>query len=212
MEVLRCWKSMEKSTERHSIQVSELSGTYTYKQYRLLIDQLLSKNNTTGTNQSAFYIDYTRQNVERMKKAEALLTIPSSVSQQINKPYQFLLITEAWCGDASYTVPVVAALAKAVPSMDLTVILRDEHLEIMDKFLTNGGRSIAKLIIIDPTTHEVLADWGPRPKQSQEIVIEMKQRPDFNQKEMATALFKWYEADKGESTFHEILQVLKELE
>jgi hypothetical protein len=203
---------MEKSTERLSILVSELSGTYTYKQYRLLIDQLLSKNNTTGTNQSAFYIDYTRQNVARMKKAEASLKIPSDVSQQISKPYQFLLITEAWCGDASYTVPVVAALAKALPSTDLTIILRDEHLEIMDKFLTNGGRSIAKLIIIDATTHEVLGDWGPRPEQAQEIVVEMKQRPDFNQKEMATALFEWYEADKGESTLNEIIALLQSLE
>lgn len=203
---------MEKSTERLSIPVSELSGTYTYKQYRQLIDQLLLKNNTTGTNQSAFYIDYTRQNVERMKRAETLLTIPSQVSQEISKPYQFLLITEAWCGDASYTVPVIAALAKALPSTDLTIILRDEHLEIMDKFLTNGGRSIAKLVIIDPTTHEVIGDWGPRPEQAQEIVVEMKQRPDFNQKEMATALFKWYEADKGESTLKEIVEVLKKLE
>lgn len=203
---------MEKPTERLSIPVSELSGTYTYSQYRQLIDQLLAKNTTTGTNQSAFYIDYTRQNVERMKRAEELLMIPSDVADKVTKPYQFLLISEAWCGDASYTVPVIAALAKALPAVDLSIILRDEHLEIMDKFLTNGGRSIAKLIIIDSTTHQVLADWGPRPEQAQEIVVEMKQRPDFNQKEMAVALFKWYEADKGESTLREILEILKELE
>lgn len=203
---------MEKSTERLSIPVSELAGTYTYSQYRQLIDQLLAKNTTTGSNQSAFYVDYTRQNVERMKRAEALLTIPSDVSQKITKPYQFLLISEAWCGDASYTVPVIAALAKALPAVDLSIILRDEHLEIMDKFLTNGGRSIAKLVIIDPTTHQVLADWGPRPAQAQDIVVAMKQRPDFNQKEMSSALFKWYEADKGESTLRDILDILKELE
>lgn len=82
----------------------------------------------------------------------------------------------------------------------------------MDKFLTNGGRSIAKLIIIDPTTHQVLADWGPRPQKAQEIVMEMKQRPDFNQKEMAVELFKWYEADKGESTWNEIIAILETLE
>ena len=203
---------MEKSIEGLTIPVSELSGTYTYNQYRQLIDQLLLKNNTTGTNQSAFYIDYTRQNVERMKRAEELVTIPEDLSQHITNPYQFLLISEAWCGDASYTVPVIAALAKALPAVDLTIILRDEHLEIMDKFLTNGGRSIAKLIIIDPSTHQVLGDWGPRPEKAQEIVSEMKQRPDFNQKEMAAALFKWYEADKGESTLKEILHVLKGLE
>jgi hypothetical protein len=203
---------MEKSIEGPSISVSELSGTYTYKQYRQLIDQLLSKNNTTGTNQSPFYIDYTRQNVERMKRAESLLTIPSDISQRITKPYQFLVISEAWCGDASYTVPVMAGIANALSSVDLTIVLRDEHLEIMDKFLTNGGRSIAKLIIIDPATHLVVGDWGPRPEKAQEIVVEMKQRPDFNQKEMASALFKWYEADKGQSTVNEILELLKALQ
>ena len=208
----RCLSGMEKSIEGLNIAVSELSGTYTYNQYRQLIDQLLAKNNTTGSNQSAFYIDYSRQNVERMKRAEELLTVPIDVSQQVTKPYQFLLISEAWCGDASYTVPVVAGLAKALPAVDLTIILRDEHLEIMDKFLTNGGRSIAKLIIIDPTTHQVLGDWGPRPEKAQEIVTEMKKRPDFNQKEMATELFKWYEADKGNSTLNEIIAVLQSLE
>ena len=147
-----------------------------------------------------------------MKRAEELLTIPLDISQHITKPYQFLVISEAWCGDASYTVPVITGLAKALPAADLTIILRDEHLEIMDKFLTNGGRSIAKLIIIDPTTHLVVGDWGPRPEKAQEIVMEMKQRPDFNQKEMADALFKWYEADKGESTFNEIIALLESLE
>ncbi len=209
---LLCWGVMEKTTEPLTIAVSELSGTYTYAQYRQLIDQLLAKNNTTGNNQSAFYIDYTRQNVKRMKRAEHLVTIPSEVSQQITKPYQFLLISEAWCGDASYTVPVVAALAKALPAVDLSIILRDEHLEIMDRFLTNGGRSIAKLIMIDPSTHQVLGDWGPRPEKAQEIVVEMKQRPDFNQKEMSEALFKWYEEDKGESTVNEIISILSNLE
>jgi hypothetical protein len=203
---------MKKTTDRLSIAVSELSGTYTYAQYGQLIDQLLSKDTTTGTNQSAFYIDYTRQNVERMKRAEQLLSLPLKELQQVSKPYQFLVITEAWCGDASYIVPVLAALTKALPSIDLTVVLRDEHLEIMDKFLTNGGRSIPKLILIDPTTHEVMSDWGPRPKKAQEMVEEMKQRPDFNQKEMSTALFAWYEADKGESIVKEILQIMKELE
>jgi hypothetical protein len=203
---------MEKTAAPLTIPVSELSGTYTYTQYRQLIDQLLTKNNTTGNNQSAFYIDYTRQNVKRMKRAEHLVNIPTEVSQQITKPYQFLLISEAWCGDASYTVPVIAALAKVFPAVDLSIILRDEHLEIMDKFLTNGGRSIAKLIIIDPSTHQVLGDWGPRPEKAQQIVMEMKQRPDFNQKEMAEALFKWYEEDKGESTVNEIMSVLSNLE
>lgn len=207
-----CLGVMEKTTEPLAIAVSELSGTYTYTQYRQLIDQLLAKNNTTGNNQSAFYIDYTRQNVKRMNRAEQMANIPLEVSQQITKPYQFLLISEAWCGDASYTVPVIAALAKALPAVDLNIILRDEHLEIMDKFLTNGGRSIAKLIIIDSSTHQVLGDWGPRPEKAQAIVMEMKQRPNFNQKEMAEALFKWYEEDKGESTVNEIIAVLSSLE
>ncbi|MDB5272292.1 MAG: hypothetical protein JWO58_659 [Chitinophagaceae bacterium] len=202
---------MEKMQE-HLIPVSELSGTYTYTQYRQLIDQLLAKNNTTGTNQSAFYIDYTRQNVERMKQAEQLINIPMDAISKITKPLEFLVISEGWCGDASYVVPVIAALAKALPAIDLKIILRDEHLDIMDKFLTNGGRSIAKLIVIDPMTHQVLADWGPRPIGAQEIVTEMKQRPDFNQREMATALFKWYAADKGESTLNELINVLLPLE
>jgi hypothetical protein len=208
----RCFKVMEKLTEQLSISVSELSGTYTYNQYRQLIDQLLAKNHTTGNNQSAFYVDYTRENVGRMKLAESLLSMPNDLIQKITRPYEFLLISEAWCGDAAFTVPVIAALAKALPSLDLTIVLRDEHLEIMDKFLTDGGRSIAKLIVIDPMTHQVLGSWGPRPTVAQEMVMAWKQKPDFNQKEMAQALFHWYEGDKGKSTLNEIVQLLSALE
>ena len=62
--------------------------------------------------------------------------VPSGAARKL------LVIAEDWCGDASNTVPVVAKLADAVPGLELRVILRDANPEVMDRYLTNGSRSI----------------------------------------------------------------------
>ena len=191
--------------------VEALNNVYTYSQYRELIDRLLLENKTTGSNQSEGYVEYTRQNVHRMNRMDEWIEIPESISNVHNKPLRFVAISEAWCGDASQNLPVIAALVNRLPLVTLEIILRDEHVELMDKFLTNGGRAIPKLLIIEPSTNKVLASWGPRPKQAQDIVIEMKKNPDFNQQDMAKELFTWYAKDKGKSVLNELEELLSKL-
>ena len=83
---------------------------------------------------------------------------------------KLLVIAEDWCGDASNTVPVVAKLADAVPGLELRVILRDANPEVMDRYLTNGSRSIPVVIALDENYQE-LGHWGPRPTELQAWVM-----------------------------------------
>lgn len=52
---------------------------------------------------------------------------------------RLLAIAEDWCGDASNTLPVLARLAELAPGLELRLIKRDEHPELMNRYLTNGS-------------------------------------------------------------------------
>ena len=94
----------------------------------------------------------------------ALNAVPSGAARKL------LVIAEDWCGDASNTVPVVAKLVDAVPGLELRVILRDANPEVMDRYLTNGSRSIPVVIALDENYRE-LGHWGPRPTELQAWVM-----------------------------------------
>jgi len=86
--------------------------------------------------------------------------------------HHVLVVTEPWCGDSLAIFPVVAKLFSAA-GCEIRVIQRDEHTELIDQYLTNGGRAIPIVIVLDETLNECF-HWGPRPAQAQAIVTESK--------------------------------------
>jgi hypothetical protein len=113
-----------------------------------------------------------------------------------------LVLAEDWCGDASNTVPVLARLADAVPGLELRVLRRDEHPAVMDRYLTNGSRSIPVVIALDEEFAE-LGHWGPRPTELQCWV--MANRQIMPKTELYPQVRRWYARDHGESTLREVL-------
>ncbi|MHC8520324.1 thioredoxin family protein [Rossellomorea sp. H39__3] len=73
-----------------------------------------------------------------------------------------IAITEDWCGDAMVNIPILLKLAEAA-GIEVKMILRDENLELMDQYLTNGtSRSIPIFIFIDGEGKERMVwDRGP---------------------------------------------------
>jgi hypothetical protein len=117
---------------------------------------------------------------------------------------RLLVIAEDWCGDASSTIPILARFAEAAPGMELRVLRRDEYPELMDRYLTNGSRSIPIVIALDEGYHE-LGHWGPRPTVLQAWVME--NRPVVPKAELYPQIRKWYARDRGETTLREVLAV-----
>jgi hypothetical protein len=190
-----------------------LQNAFTYKQYRNLINSLLLENKTTGSNHSEDYINYTKMNVQRMDRLDKTIEISADVANEflsLNKPLIWLVITEAWCGDAAQICPVIAKLATLSTNIDLKLILRDEHPEIMNQYLTNGGKSIPILVCLDAATLKPLGHWGPRPKKAQEMVLEHKKNPQEPYLEFVKKLQLWYLQDKTHSIQLEITTKLKE--
>jgi hypothetical protein len=123
-----------------------------------------------------------------------------------------LVITEGWCGDAAQNLPILNTIAEAIEGIDLKLILRDEHLDIMDQFLTNGGRSIPKLIAIEKESNEIIGVWGPRPYKAQQMMVEFKENPTVEYSEFVKEVQLWYARDKGKSVEKEIIDLLDKWE
>ncbi|MFJ7746347.1 thioredoxin family protein [Peribacillus sp. NPDC097295] len=89
------------------------------------------------------------------------------------KELRAIVITEDWCGDAMMNIPILLNIAQAT-NIDTRMVLRDQNLELMDQYLTNGtARSIPIFIFIDEEGKEK-AVWGPRAPKVQEFVMEMR--------------------------------------
>lgn len=148
-----------------------------YGTFLQLTKELLNHGKTTGTNQGADYVNYTKLNIHRMKRLDKSVEINDdlkTVISQIKTPQTWLVISEAWCGDAAQNVPLLQKMADLSDHIELKIILRDENLELMDLYLTNGSQSIPKLIALENKSLNELYTWGPRPATIQNIVNDFK--------------------------------------
>lgn len=119
---------------------------------------------------------------------------------------RLLAVAEDWCGDAGSTIPVLAKLGDQADCLEMRLIKRDEHPEVMDHYLTSGARSIPIVIALDEQFQE-LGHWGPRPCGLQHWVMENKGR--IPREERFRQIRKWYARDKGETTLREVLELVE---
>lgn len=181
-----------------------------YITYRSLINQLLNERKTTGENHSESLLDYTRLNVQRMNKWDKIFKPKDQlvkVVESIDEPVNWVVLTEAWCGDAAQNLPTIAKLASMNPNISLKLLLRDENIEVMDAYRTSGGMSIPKLIMLDHEYKE-LGQWGPRPEPVQQILKEMKASGTFSYDEFGIIAHTWYAKDRTKTLQRELLNLL----
>ena len=192
------------------INQSFINEAYTYASYRELLDNLLQQGKTTGTNQSESMVNYATLNERRMKKWDKIGKIIPELMEKlmsIDQKMTWLVVTEGWCGDAAQNLPFLNKMAELNPNIDLRFVLRDENLPLIDAFLTNGGRSIPKLIALDSEL-SVLGTWGPRPEPVQKAFLDNKVSQERTGKEFTEYLHLWYAKDKGITLQGEILAIL----
>lgn len=181
------------------------------KEYLDTIKALLKDNKTTGSNHSEDMLHYSTMNIKRLERWLAKGEINSATKdaiKAIKAPQKWLVITEAWCGDAAHSLGFIAKMAALNPIISFEWKWRDENLALMDQFLTNGARSIPKLIVYNEK-EEVLFDWGPRPETIQNEFLKMKAE-NIPYAEMSVSLQKLYNSDKGVTIQSEIIAKLKE--
>lgn len=188
-----------------------LPNSYTYEAYRELVKGLAQKGATTGLEQKESYIDYTVLNDRRMARWDKTLKIPSAIENKVknlDRKMLWVVLTESWCGDASPSLPVMNRLAQMTPNLDLKIVLRDENMELMNRFLTDGSLSIPKLISLDLHTGVILATWGPRPSTATKMAQVYKKQHGSLTPEFKEELQLWYNKDKGQNILSDLLKLL----
>lgn len=182
-----------------------------YKQYRAFVEAHTTNGTNSGDEVTEALAEYTKLNNQRMKRLDKtmkLLPENQEFLEAFDKEVYFLIITESWCGDAAQTMPMMNKVAQAA-GIDFKVVLRDENPELMDQFLTNGGRSIAKLILVNANIGLPVTTWGPRPTNATALVAAEKATKGVLGPEFKQELQNWYNKDKGKETENDLIEMLK---
>lgn len=168
-------------------------------EYHAGFEQVVADGSTSGPDRSEALVAYTKLNLARARRWNTRMQVLPELlgGLPIRSPQTWLVLTEYWCGDAAQCCPAMVHLAARTPGLRVRFVFRDEHLELMDLYLTRGGRSIPKLVAIDDASGAELFTWGPRPAPAQDLVdsflaIPKEQRDSQAMKE---ALHAWYAKD-----------------
>lgn len=128
------------------------------------------------------------------------------------KPFNILVLTEPWCGDSLAIFPVVGKIAETNGSWTIKVLLRDQNLDLMDQFLTRGGRAIPIFLFLDEG-YTPLFNWGPRPKVVQQIFEDHRQQiqnGEIKRERVIKKIRKFYSQDRGQEILKDLLHTIKE--
>lgn len=192
-----------------------LLNSHSYTKYRAIVTRLLADGKSSGSEQSASLLHYSQLNEARMNRLDKKTAISEDNIKKLlslQKKYVWLVLSEGWCGDAAQILPVLNKMAAISAHIDLKIVFRDENNSLMNQFLTNGARSIPKLIILEAKTQNVLGSWGPRPKGATDLMTSYKRQYGKIDETAKTEIQLWYLHDKGFSIQNEVTDLMLELE
>ena len=187
-----------------------LQNSFSYSEYRKTVSDLIAEGKSTGHEQSEDLLRYSELNEARLNRLEKTIAVTEEVKsdlEKLDKKYIWLVLAEGWCGDAAQIVPVIYKMSEVTENVSLKIALRDDNDALMQHFLTNGGKAIPKLLILDADTLEVLADWGPRPHGAKQLILDYKAAHGVVDETAKIELQKWYLHDKGLSIQNEIVEM-----
>ena len=191
-----------------------LNNSFTYDAFRSYVTEAL-QNNPEKLQLTADYLPYAELNEARLHRLDKTLNVEPEVAEvmeNLNKEYIWLVISESWCGDAAQSVPMLNKMAAITDKVDLRIVFRDQNLDLMDQYLTNGGRAIPKLLIINKESREVLGDWGPRPADAVQLVNDYKAEHGKFDEDGIIALNKWYTKNKGQQVQQEVAALMTDID
>lgn len=180
----------------------------TYAQFKALHDQILDREIVTPPYDREVYLNYVKLNKARMKRWDKRLILDGAMIdliQQTTKPMHWIIITEPWCGDAAHVIPLLIKMSELNPLISYDIQLRDSEPYLIEHYLTNGAKSIPKIIVRDEHGTDIFT-WGPRPKAAQQLLDMMKNQQAESEK-INIALQHWYNEDQGRSVSSEITEL-----
>lgn len=186
-----------------------MKNTTDWEGYLAKFEEVLAQETPEPPYNEPMYMDYFKLNRSRQKRWLKTAKINEELTntiKNIDEKQTWYLITEPWCGDAAHNAPFIYMMSELNPKITLKVVWRDTEPFMIDDYLTNGGKSIPKLVIRDENEKD-LHVWGPRPEECQTLFQKLKEEnADFEQQKIE--LQNWYNNDKGVSIQKEFLDIL----
>jgi hypothetical protein len=179
-----------------------------YDQYIALFDDILIGKNPDPHYSDPKYLNYAKLNQARMNRWQKNLQLNSELVTEIKKITQsqeWIIIAEHWCGDAAPIVPFLVRLASQNTLIRYDIQLRDQEPFLINSYLTNGTKSIPKLIVRDERGKDLFT-WGPRPVAAANYMNELKMS-GIEMERVKLELQNWYNENKGEALQKELLQL-----
>ncbi|HLR36644.1 MAG TPA: thioredoxin family protein [Chitinophagaceae bacterium] len=186
-----------------------LKNAYSYVEYEQLIEDLLKEGKSTTKGSDEMFVHYSELGIQRMKRWDKKFELTEEQTAKVrsyNEKRSWIVLAEGWCGDAAHSVPVMNKVAELSENIELKIVLRESNLYLMNDFLTDGGKSIPKLIVYNQEEKEVENTWGSRPSGAKEI-FDANRAGEWE--EMEKKLQTWYNKDKGKTTAAELMELLK---
>lgn len=145
------------------------------------------------------YLDQMGTNKDTFVKFLGEITVKpedKKALEALGKKLKCMIITEDWCGDALYNVPVLLKLIEGNPNIETRVFLRDKNPDLMDQYLNKSMfRSIPVFAFFDENMIEVARLLERPPKVTEELEAKMLEvRKAFR----AEKLEPWRQAVVGE--------------
>ena len=191
----------------------QLADALTYEAFVALAEELYAQNRTTSDDphyNTDAILSYTRLNLQRISRLDRTTVLREDLIAAVKgltSRWLWVVLAESWCGDAAQMLPVINQVAIQSPNIELRILLRDKHPAVMDAHLTNGGRSIPKLICLDTISMTELGTWGPRPQALQKLYSQW-QGEQMPFPEMSEKIHSWYAKDRTQQVQAELLDLV----
>ena len=184
-------------------------GGLTYEDYLLVMDQQANAPVSGLSAEEAEKVEYTRLNLHRslrIGRTSFLSTEHMELLDGVSRDQLWMVLTEPWCGDSAQCLPFIAVLAAHNPRIKLRILPRDENLDIMDQYLTEGKRSIPLLVAFADDGAELFR-WGPRPVEAQAIFTAAKTE-GLDKSAVLERMHLWYGRNRGQALLVELAGLL----
>lgn len=187
-----------------------IASALTYDQYVQLSTDRLAQGLSTSDDphyNTPEILGYVKLNLHRMSRLHKLMGINPelrSAMARVPERWTWLVLTESWCGDAAQIVPVLHRVADESPYVEIKFLLRDEHPDLMNAHLTNGGKSIPKLICVRTRDLTTIGTWGPRPAGLQ-TQMDGWRTENLTLGDAVERAQRWYNDDRTQATQRELL-------
>jgi len=188
----------------------KISSSLNYEEFKVHSEQIVTSLQMKELNEEEKnLLEYRKLNLARVSRVEKTYFPSEEIKSVIkNSDRQiWLVITEDWCGDSAQNLPAIAKIASLNNKIELKIVLRDSNLDLMDMYLTDGKRSIPKLIAFDEQLNEIFI-WGPRPKKAQEYFDNLKEQ-GLAKEDIIKEIHSWYAKDKCQSLENEFIELLR---